>query len=219
MWLHEHTWLTATCVYVVLVGVVTAVVAHNQIACAAPDYCKMSHKMLVYAIGGMAWPFLWAAICGPSVDHMPAVAYLGLVWPSLLLLVDTAFVSHSFRGDDRGAARSIQNDGNTLSAMALAIGGLFVRYVSEGFATAASPMFVAAVLFVLLVVVPTPAFRAGSTHASAVHAIQKVALQYCLGFIITSVGITFGVGMVHAAKQGTELKKVIGAYSTTKLPT
>lgn len=209
MWLGHHATLTAACVYVVLVGVIAAVLLTRGPQRPA-KYRKLTERMLVYAIGSLLWPFLWASVCGCSVESLPTVAYLGLLWPPLLLLADTAFVTHSLDAPAERARMSVQNDANAISAMALTIGGLFVRHVSEGFARAAAPMFLAAVLLILLVVLPTPAFHADSTEANVAHAVQKVALQYCLGLIITSLGITFGVGMRKAGMQGAELKKAMG---------
>ena len=219
MWLRDHTGLTLSCLYVVLVGVVAILALRHSAALSSTTsssasshrHRRMLDKQTIYALGGLLWPFVWAGVCGASVESLPPVAYLGLVWPSLLLLVDVAFVRHSYGEDASRTTFSLQNDGNVLSGMALAIGGLFVRYVSDGFARVASPMFIASILLILLVVTPSPSAHADSLQANAIHATQKVALQYCLGLIITSVGITFGVGMVKAGGQAHELQKAMGA--------
>lgn len=207
MWFARHTVLTGACIYVVLVGVIAAVALARGPR--PPKYRKLSERMLVYTIGSLLWPFLWALVCGCAVESLPTVAYIGLIWPPILLLIDTAFVTHTLSAPTDRARVNIQNDANAISAMALTIGGLFMRHVSDGFARAASPMFLAAILLILLVVVPSPSFHTDSSHANISNAIQKVVLQYCLGLVITSLGITFGVGMLKADKQGVELKKAM----------
>ena len=61
----------------------------------------------------------------------------------------------------------------------------------------------------LLFIMPSMALHAESLHAATVRAVQKVALQYCLGFTLTAVSIAFAVGLGRAPAQGPELRKVI----------
>ena len=60
----------------------------------------------------------------------------------------------------------------------------------------------------LLMVTPNFGFHEKSKHAKMLVALQKVILQFCLGFLLTAVSITFGVGMKTAGRQGIELEKV-----------
>lgn len=208
MLLREHTSLTLAALYVVVLGAV-AIVLERRAAPNTGVHRKLADASTVYAIGALAWPFAWLAVCGRATQSMPWLAFVGLAWPPLLLLVDVAFAQHAAGDDPAKQTYALQMDGNTLSGLALALGGVLVKYVSDGFATASSPMLMAALLLVLLVVVPSPGLHADSAHASAFRAAQKVAVQYCLGLVITSVAIVFGVGMRHAGRQGAELARAL----------
>lgn len=208
MWFREHLPMTLACVYVVTLGVVAALVQHSM----APGtmlHTRIADTTLVYALGGLLWPFCWSVVCGASMEHMPSVGYLGLVWPSILLLLDAAFAHHATDQDPHKQAMGMQVDGNTLSGLALTLGGVLVQSVSSNFATAAAPMMSATVLLTLLFILPTPNLHSKSRHANLQRSVSKVVLQWCLGFVITAVAIAFGVGMLRAPQQGSELKKAV----------
>ena len=204
MWFRDHAALTLASVYVVLLGVV-AVVWERFFAPAPPRRAQAATRIAdtsaVYALGALAWPFVWSAVCGAAMPSMPSIGYVGVLWPPTLLLVDALYARHTAAHDAQKQTYAMQLDGNTLSGLALTLGGLLVRWVSDKFATSASPMFTAAVLLALLVVFPSPAMHAESREANAVRAAQKVALQYCLGLLLTAVSIAFGVGMQHTDEQ------------------
>lgn len=217
MWFQEHTALTAACGYIVVLGALAVLAARNCVA----SKTSIAHRRLadtsaVYAIGALLWPLIWSLVCGSAFEKMKRVALVGLIWPPLLLLIDTVFVHHQVSADPRRTAGSIQFDGNALSGMALAIGGLLARYVSGGYAAAASPMFMATILLIFMVVLPTPAFSPESTEAGIVQSVQKVALQYCLGFILTAVSVVLAVGLARGDAQGEELAKAMNESGGAK---
>ena len=61
-------------------------------------------------------------------------------------------------------------------------------------------------LLALLFVMPAWPVHADSIHASTLRSLQKVVVQYCLGFALTAVGVCFSVSMLKASSQGTELR-------------
>ena len=213
MWLREHTPVTLACVYVAALGALAvlwlrAAAPHTTLA-----HAKVADATTVYALGALAWPFVWWLVCGHAVvGALPWPAYVGLAWPPLLLLADVGFATHQAYGaDPHKQAASNNIDGYALSGLALAMGGLLARYVSDRFSTSAGPMLMAVVLLVLLVIMPQPSPHAHSTHANAQRAVQKVGVQWCLGFSITAVAIAFGFGMLHAPQQGAALDKAAAA--------
>lgn len=209
MWLRDHAATTLACVYVVMSGALLVLWMRSS----APD--TMTHKKIInasviYSLGALAWPFVWSAVCGHALGKsMPWTGYVGLIWPPLLLLLDVAFVQHQMGEDPGKTTYGMQMDGNTLSGLALTMGGLLVKYVSDNFATAAGPMLMATVLLVLLLIMPHSPAHMHSLHANTLRSAQKVALQYCLGFSITAIAIAFGVGMLHAPKQGLALQQAV----------
>ena len=218
MWLRDHTSLTLACVYVTLLGAMAILMQRNAVP-STMAHSKISNTGITYALGGLAWPFIWVAICGHAVDAMPWAGYVGLIWPPLLLMLDVVFMQHQTGQDPHRQSHGIQMDGNTLSGLALTLGAVLARGVSNGFASAAQPMMMATVLLALLIILPSPTMNALSTHATVFRGVQKVALQYCLGFTITAVAIAFSVGM-RAPAQGSSVKAIratpIAAQETRK---
>lgn len=208
MWLGAHLLWSLSSLYVVLLATVVVLIQVPNVE-RNSQFSRLVDKQTIYAIGALLWPLIWTSVCVISKDELPWPAYLGLVWPPLLLLIDIVFVGHSFEEDTNRRSNTIHTDANVLSGLALSLGGLFVRHVSEGFSQSASPMYTAAVLLILLVVMPHPSFHAKSVQTNALQSLQKVGIQYCLGLIITSVGIMFGVGMKKRNLQTNELKKVL----------
>ena len=194
MWLGKHAPPTLACVYVAAAGVAVVLWLRSAAPRRAP-HGRITDTMSIYAVGALAWPFVWSMVCSNAMQSMPWFATVGLMWPPLLLLVDVAFAQHQVGQDVGKHSYGMQVDGNTLSGLALTMGGVLARYVSSDFASAAGPVLMATVLLTLLFVVPTPVVHAESAEANAVRAAQKVALQYCLGFTITSVAVAFSVGM------------------------
>lgn len=208
MWFREHLPATLACVYVAVLGVI-AVLYERLAVPPSLVHSKVVDTSVVYALGALTWPFVWSLVCGHAVPSLPWPAYIGLAWPPLLLLVDVAFAQHHVGNDPHRQMQGVQFDANTLSGLALTLGAVLVKNVNEGFATAAQPMMTATVLLALLLIMPSPAMHAESRHANAYRAVQKVALQYCLGFTLTTVAIAFAVGMTRAPAQTSELQKAI----------
>lgn len=218
---HGAVYITVVAVIVVVLSKrFLALTTHGQrvskSARETKELKRMATTNIIYALGAILyWP-LWFMVCGKSVETMPSIAAVGLAWPQVLILLDMLFLHHSFDKHDTNnggstakRAQTIAMDSNILSGLALTIGGLFVRYISDGYATAASPMFVASLFVLLLVVIPSPDVEPSSVHAAALLAVQKVGIQYCLGFVLTSVALTLGVGLKKSSHQGEELAKVM----------
>lgn len=199
---------TLACIYVAVLGV-AAILLQRSAVPSTMTHAKVADSSVIYALGALAWPFLWSVVCGEAMLTMPALGYIGLLWPPLLLLVDVAFAGHQSGEDPNKRTYAMQVDGNTLSGLALTLGGVLIRYVSDGFSTAASPMMTATVLLVLLFIVPSPSLHADSLNANTFRGVQKVTLQYCLGFVLTALGLAFAVGLKRAAAQPAELSKAI----------
>ena len=197
MWFREHTSATLAGVYVVALGVLAVLYERSAVPVSVP-HAKVANTSVVYAIGALSWPFLWSVVCAPTLDSAPWHAYVGLAWPPLLLIIDVAFAQHHVGQDPYRQTQGMQYDANTLSGLALTLGAVLVKNVSDGFATAAAPMMTATVLLGLLFLMPSPALHADSLHAATLRAVQKVALQYCLGFTLTAVAVAFAVGLRRA---------------------
>ena len=209
MWFREHTAATVACVYVAVLGTVAVLYERASVPSGSAMHAKVANASVAYAIGALLWPFAWSTVCGYVVDSMPWFAYIGVLWPPILLLADVAFAQHGVGQDPHRQTQGMSYDANTLSGLALTLGAVLVKTVSDGFATAAAPMMIATVLLGLLFIMPSMALHAESLHAATVRAVQKVALQYCLGFTLTAVSIAFAVGLGRAPAQGPELRKVI----------
>lgn len=210
MWIADDRRASIACIFIATTGMLAALVARLATP-ATMTHSTIMNAATVYVCGALLWPFVWSKVCGgSSAVQLPAWAFIGLAWPPLLLALDVAFAQHHADEDVSKSAYGMQVDGNTLSGLALALGGVLVRHVSSGYATAAGPMLMASVLLVLLLVAPSPVLHARSAHAATMRAVQRVALQWCLGFSITAVALAFGVGMrMHSHRQTDELQKAL----------
>lgn len=210
MWWREHTLLTLSCVYIVSVGTL-ALLAIRHYVQVGPHHAKLVNRCVLYAVGAFLWPFVWSALCGDvaTTSAMPLAGYLGLVWPLLWIAVEVGTVQHTALSNAEKTSSAIQFDANSLSGVAFAIGGLLVRYVSDGFASASSPMFLVSILLPTLFVMPNPSLHPGSATAQSLQIMQKLSLQYSLGFVITALSIAFGIGMQKVGRQGSELAKAV----------
>ena len=200
--------MTLLCGYVVVLGAIVILLVWLR----TPQtlvHSKVADASVIYALGGLLWPFVWSLVCGHAMSTMPWFGFIGLAWPPLLLLVDVAFASHASGQDPSKQTYGMQIDGQALSGLALTLGGVLMKYVSDGFATSAAPMTMATVLVVLLLLFPNTPMHAESRNANVMRGVQKVALQFCLGFSITAVAIALGVGMLRAPQSKNELHKVM----------
>lgn len=208
MWLREHASVTLSVVYVAVLGALVIVASRCLVPADSLVHARIANTGAVCAVGALAWPFLWATVAHPE-RTMPWTVYVGLVWPPLLLLADVAFAQHGVGEDGARKASTLQYDASTLTGLAVTLGALMVKSVSDGYATAAAPMISATMLLALLFVMPAWPVHADSIHASTLRSLQKVVVQYCLGFALTAVGVCFSVSMLKASSQGTELRRAM----------
>lgn len=164
------------------------------------DQCNRS---VVLALGGVLWPVVWQVFVGAQVLDRAPFAALGLAWPMVLLFLDLLWIVN---GTDSQNKQTLSYDGNAISSIAFAVGGLLVTSVGQQFARAASPILTSCVLLIVAVVIPTPGARNGTRLSAIVSAIQKVCLSYCVGMILTAVCINLQFGLSKLKhKQGNLL--------------
>ena len=147
---------------------------------------RAANQITVYTLGALAWPIVWNLLVGCDVAARSPLALIGLAWAPLLLCLDVLWIQN--HTDDR-PQQALTYDANAISSLAFALGGILVTNIGRNFARAASPMLSACLFLICAFVIPSFGVRAGTPGAASVQAAQKVALCYCIGLLMSTVGI------------------------------
>ena len=166
---------------------------------------RLANNCTVWAAGAILWPVLWINVVGIDVAAHTPMAMLGLAWPPCMLFLDLLFVPHQASGQKEITSY----DANVLTSLAFAMGGLLVTSgLGKNFVRAASPILSSCVFLVIAFCICTPSMKEGTQARGVVKAIQKVCLSWCVGLLLTAVGINLQVGVQHKDAQGREILKV-----------
>lgn len=172
------------------------------------DQIFNANRATVWCLGAVLWPFVWSAFVGTDVLDRTPMAVLGLLWPPLLLSLDLIWITQS--SEHSQSKQTLSYDGNAISSLAFALGGLLVTNVGQNFARAASPILTACVFLIVAFVLPTPGTKNGTLSGSIISAIQKVCLSYCVGLLLTAVGVNLNIGLFkYKSNQGEILLKAL----------
>ena len=191
------------------VAVLALGIFRTQVFIANRTQRRLANDVFLMGLGILAWPLIWVYICtDATVEALPYLTYLGLLWPPLLLMLDVANIEHQVEDHTEKKNAALQAEASGLISLGLTIGGLLVRHVSDAFGTAATPLFTAGILMALLVVIPSPNIHAKSSQAEMLVAIRKIAISYTIGLLITSISLTFAIGLSQKWKQKSALADV-----------
>lgn len=159
---------------------------------------KLANKTTVWIVGALLWPFVWYMFAGIDVLKTTPLSVVGLAWPIFLLYLDTVWVTHHSESNQN--KQTLSYDGNAITSLAFALGGLLVTNIGKDFARTASPILTACVFLITAFVIPTPGSSPSSHSAGVVLAIQKVSLSYCVGLLLTAVCINLSFGLKFSKK-------------------
>lgn len=142
----------------------------------------------VYAVGAVLWPLLFQALVGmDALARAPAVL-AALVWPIGLLLLDLSAVDRqTLDSEARRSMRGMTLESNSIASLTFAVGGLLMTHLGRQWTKAATPLLCAVVFFCVAFVTPHPALHARTVEGVRVHAMQRVALVYCIGLLSAAV--------------------------------
>lgn len=142
----------------------------------------------VQTLGMVLWPLTWEALIGTeTLSTMPVVA-VGLVWPLVLLLLDLTWIAHQTASHEGVNKKTVFHfDSGAVQGLAFGIGGLLVSNLGARFAKSVSPVFSVCVLVCIAVLLPSPGVQASTLNSITIGSIQKVALTYCIGLLISTL--------------------------------
>lgn len=148
-----------------------------------------------YTCGALAWPLIWYFLVGPVMIQAAPLTFLGFAWPVVIMLLDLLWVTKQPLEPDDTKKTTFTFDGNAISSLSFALGGILLTQVGKTFATSASPMLFACIFLVIAFVIPSPGVHSRTGIGAIILALRKIAMAFCVGLLISSVTITLQVGM------------------------
>ena len=165
----------------------------------------------VQSMGLMLWPLVWGALIGTDALREMPVAAIGLAWPFVLIFLDLLWISHQTPEHEGVNKKTVFHfDSGAVQGLAFGIGGLLVSNLGARFAKSVSPIFSVCILVCIAVLMPSPGVQASTLNAITISSIQKVALTFCIGLLISTLSMN-----VHycASLQGTPAECMQDALS------
>lgn len=170
---------------------------------------RAANQVTVWTTGALMWPLVWFALVGCDVALRAPLGFIGLIWTPLLLFLDIFWVGN--HSEDR-PQQALTYDANAISSLAFALGGVLLTNIGRSFARAASPMLSACLFLICAFVIPSFGVRPGTPGAASVQALQKVSLCYCIGLLMTAVGINLNATVLKFSQgRGEKLHASIRA--------
>lgn len=135
---------------------------------------------LIWTGALLLWPFAWAAVVRERPAGLLLAAY---AWPYVLIGMDIVQL-------DCEPSEAPLTDARAIIGFAFAIGVLLNNAAAKKRIKARLvPIMSAAILLCVAVVSPSFSLHSHSAAACAVHAVQKAAVAYAIGFIIGVVAL------------------------------
>ena len=144
----------------------------------------------VQAVGMVLWPLTWGALIGTDTLSTMPVAAIGLCWPLVLMTLDLLWIAHQTASHEGVNKKTVFHfDSGAVQGLAFGIGGLLVSNLGARFAKSVSPVFSVCILVCIAVLLPSPGVQASTLNSITIGAIQKVALTYCIGLLISTLSM------------------------------
>ena len=190
---------TLFCTGALLVGILYVLVLRAA-ACARRHRMSTRTTELVnaatsYTCGALAWPAVWYMLVGPVMVRAAPLTLVGLVWPIVIMLLDLMWVTKQPLEPDDTKKTSFTFDGNAISSLSFALGGILLSQVGRTFAASASPMLSACIFLVIAFVIPSPGVHSRTGAGAIILALKKIAMAFCVGLLISSIAISLQVGI------------------------
>jgi len=200
-------YLHASLVGLTVVLVVACVLSRQRTGPLSELHDRLSNQLTVLTIGCILWPIAWLLLVGKDAVVSSPLSLIGLAWTPLLLLLDMSFLHQN--SEDQ-SSHSVSYNGTAISSICFALGGLLITNVGKNFARAASPLLSSCIFLICAFVLPSFSTRSSSSETATMQAIQKVALSFCIGLLLSTVGINLQVSWVkYKTNFGPSLKETI----------
>lgn len=194
----SRTSLNASIAGLISFLVVACLLSRRAVGHVSELHERLSNQLTVLTIGAVVWPIVWYFLVGPEAVSKSPLSVIGLVWTPCLLGLDMLFLHQN--PEDR-PTQSVSYDANGISSLAFALGSLLVTNIGKNFARAASPLLSSCIFLICAFVLPSFGTRSKSAETAAMQSIQKVALSYCIGLLLSTVGINLQVSWLKYSSQ------------------
>lgn len=166
-----------------------------------------------YVVGALLWPFVWYMLVGPVMIKTAPLTVVGFVWPIVILTLDLMWVTKQPLEPDDTKKTSFTFDGNAISSLSFALGGILLSQVGKTFAASASPMLSACIFLVIAFVIPSPGVHSRTGVGAIILAVKKIAMAFCVGLLISSIAISLQIGIKRRHVDVTHEKLLTDAPS------
>ena len=156
---------------------------------------ELINAATTYACGALVWPVIWFCLVSRVMIQTAPLTLLGFAWPIVIILLDLLWVTKQPLEPDDTKKTSFTFDGNAISSLSFALGGILLSQVGKTFAASASPMLSACIFLVVAFVLPSPGVHARTGIGAIILAAKKIAMAFCVGLLISSIAISLQVGI------------------------
>lgn len=156
---------------------------------------ELSNMATAYVAAAFLWPFVWHPLVGQTMLSHSKWTIVGFVWPLIILTVDLIWVTrHPLELDDTKRG-SFTFDGNAISGLSFALGGLLLSQVGAVFAKSAAPLISACIFLVIAFVIPNPGVHVRSGLGAVLLSSKKIAMAFCVGLLISAIAVSLQIGL------------------------
>lgn len=196
--MRARSLLSACVVGAIVVAIVYVIVqrlALGRLSHIRSRTTELSNAAAAYAIGAMVWPLVWFPLVGAVMLRAAPLTVLGLLWPPIMLSLDLLWVTRQPLEPE--VRTTFAFDGNSISSLSFALGGILLSQVGKTFSKSAAPLLSGCIFLVIAFVLPSPSVHGRSGAGSVVLSVRKVALTFCVGLLISAVAISLQMGMLR----------------------
>lgn len=156
---------------------------------------EMINAATCYTIGVILWPALWYFLVDSKTIRVAPLTLLGFVWPVFILVLDLFWTTKQPLEPEDTKKNTFTFDGNAISSLSFALGGILLSQVGKTFAASASPMLSACIFLVIAFVIPSPGVHARTGAGAIILAVKKIAMAFCVGLLISAITISLQIGI------------------------
>jgi hypothetical protein len=161
-----------------------AVLAHlhtSTTSCDDPLVQRKARASTIRTLGTLLWPSVLMAVV-PREDHAKRALALPLAWGFGAWLLDAHFM-HRAPSDEEDRPATLRLDPLSIAPLSFGLNGLLKP---DGKYT---HLFLYAIVGCLVIVLPSHNLRRGCVEEQVFESVQKAALIWCIGFLLTGTAL------------------------------
>ena len=166
---------------VALIGTATVLHAQRDMPAATGMSGQRMLSATIRIVGAVAWPLVLFSVV-PVADHRNNLLMIPLMWNFLVWCVDSYLLHNSISNDDTRPA-GLRVDPTNMAGLAFGLSNLCGSRPDGKYTS----LFMMAVLGIVIMVLPSHNLKAGTVEELTFDNVQKIAISWCVGIIITAV--------------------------------